>query len=152
MRVPKDKIVVRGTYEFFAGLDADKRPLWTRSIEERSAVFEHRDTCLRSAITWNPALRRYLWWQHIPQPAGHKDRGDTRFEGGFGIYDAPEPWGPWTTTFFTRQWDVGPGEHGDFPAKWMSKDGRSAYLVFSGDDCFSVRRARFELSLEKDRP
>ena len=22
---------------------------------------------------------------------------DTRFQGGFGIYDAPEPWGPWTT-------------------------------------------------------
>jgi hypothetical protein len=104
-------------------------------------VFEHRDACLRSAMTYNAGVERYLWWQAIPQPPGHKDRGDTRFEGGFGIYDAPEPWGPWTTVFFTRRWDVGPGEHGDFPAKWMSSDGRTLHLVFSGEDSFSVRKA-----------
>jgi hypothetical protein len=28
-----------------------------------------------------------------------------------------------------------------FPAQWISDDGRNAHLVFSGDDCFSVRRA-----------
>jgi hypothetical protein len=60
----------------------------------------------------------------------------------FAIYDAPRPWGPWTTAFHTKQWDVGPGEHGDFPARWMSADGRRLYLVFSGDDAFSVRGAR----------
>jgi hypothetical protein len=41
---------------------------------------------------------------------------------------------------------VGPGEHGDFPAKWMSEDGRAAWLVFSGDDAFSVRQATFFLT------
>jgi hypothetical protein len=60
------------------------------------------------------------------------------------------PWRPWTTAFFTRQWDVGPGEHGDFPAKWMSNDGESAYLVFSGNDCFSVRGAHLITSLSDD--
>ncbi|MDO8632330.1 MAG: hypothetical protein Q7R41_17750 [Phycisphaerales bacterium] len=43
--------------------------------------------------------------------------------------------------FFTPKWDVGPGEHGDFPAKWMSANGRTLHLVFSGDDTFSVRQA-----------
>jgi hypothetical protein len=89
---------------------------------------------------------RYLWWHQIPQPAGAKDRGDTRFTGGFAVYDVPEPWGPWTTALFTEQWDVGPGEHGDFPAKWMSQDGRTLHLVFSGDDCFSIRKATIKLS------
>ena len=147
LRVPKTKILQRNAYEFFSGIVNDK-PTWSRRITARAAVFEHRDACLRSAMTWNRKLRRYLWWQHIPQPPGHKDRGDTRFDGGFGIYDAPEPWGPWTTAFFSRAWDVGPGEHGDFPAKWISSDGKSAYLVFSGDDCFSVRAARFQLNAE----
>lgn len=145
MRVPEDQIASRDAYEFFAGLDDHQRPLWSSDITERSSVFEHRDGCLRSAMSWNAKLRRYLWWQHVPQPPGHKDRGDTRFEGGFGVYDAPHPWGPWTTVFFTPRWDIGPGEHGDFPTKWISPDGRSAQLVFSGDDCFSIRGALFEL-------
>jgi hypothetical protein len=66
---------------------------------------------------------------------------DTRFEGGLAVYDAPEPWGPWTTAYFAERWDVGPGESASFPAKWMSADGRTAHLVFSGDDSFAVRKA-----------
>jgi hypothetical protein len=60
---------------------------------------------------------------------------------GFGVYDAPHPWGPWTTAYFTENWDMAPGETGSFPPKWMSPDGRTIHLVFSGDDAFSVRQA-----------
>ncbi|HWL14176.1 MAG TPA: hypothetical protein VNR00_01145 [Opitutus sp.] len=146
MRAPKDRLTERAAWEFYAGRDAAGQPTWTPEIGGRAAVFENKDACLRSAITYNPGLRRYLWWQAIPQPRGHRDRGDTRFEGGFAVYDAPEPWGPWTTAFFTEKWDVGPGEHGDFPAKWMSADGTTVHLVFSGDDSFAVRRAKLLLA------
>ena len=139
MRAPKDKLTERSAWEFFAKLDANGQPLWSDDIGQRGRAFTHRGACLRSAMTYCAPLKRYLWWQQIPQPPGAKDRGDTRFAGGFGVYDAPEPWGPWTTAYFTAAWDVGPGEHGDFPAKWMSADGRKLHLVFSGDDCFSVR-------------
>ena len=87
-------------------------------------------------IASGAGLNRYLWVQ-----TGLGD--DPRFAGGLTIYDAPEPWGPWTTVFATERWDVGPGETASFPPKWMSPDGRTLYLVFSGDDCFSVRRAEF---------
>jgi hypothetical protein len=40
---------------------------------------------------------------------------------------------------------TGPGEHADFPAKWMSEDGLTLRLIFSGEDSFSVRQARLEL-------
>ena len=43
--------------------------------------------------------------------------------------------------FFTEDWDVGPGESAGFPTKWMTADGRTLHLVFSGRDSFSVRRA-----------
>jgi hypothetical protein len=79
-------------------------------------------------------LKRYLWCQTLPGT-------DARFGGGFGIYEAPEPWGPWTTVYFTENWDVGPGETSSFPTRWMSADGKTLYLVFSGNDSFSVRRA-----------
>ncbi|MGH9719271.1 MAG: hypothetical protein ACRD8O_03605 [Bryobacteraceae bacterium] len=85
-------------------------------------------------MTYNAGLKRYLLCAPIPV-------GDTRFGGGFGIYDAPEPWGPWTTVFFARKWDTGPGERCSLPAKWMSGDGRTAWLVFSGEDHFPVRKA-----------
>jgi hypothetical protein len=140
LRVPKQRLAEQGAWEFFAGMQ-NGQPTWTSNIDQRRGVFENRDGCLRCAMVYNAGLQRFLWWQQIPQPPGHKDRGDTRFEGGFAVYDAPEPWGPWTTAYFTRQWDVGPGEHGDFPTKWISPDGRTMYLVFSGDDAFSVRRA-----------
>ena len=98
-------------------------------------------------MTYNAPLRRYLWWQHIPAPAGSKDRGDTRFEGGFGIYDAPEPWGPWTTAFHTPYWGLGSTHGYRLPSKWISPDGRTMHLVFSGRkhngvlwDAFCVRR------------
>ena len=56
------------------------------------------------------------------------------------MYDAPEPWGPWTTAYFTADWDVGLGETSCLPTKWMSADGGDVHLVFSGDDCFFVRK------------
>ena len=138
-RVAKHQIRNRGAYEFFKTLDGQGAPVWTRDIHERGAVFSHPGVCYRSSISYNPALKRYLWCQTLPG-------GDARFRGGFGIYDAPEPWGPWTTVYFTEQWDVGPGESSSFPTKWMSADGKTLYLTFSGEDCFSVRKATLTLA------
>ena len=152
MRVPKARLTERTAWEFYMGCRPDGRVDWTSDKNQRVAVFQNQDSCLRSAMTFCAGLKRYLWWQQIPLPEGARDRGDTRFEGGFAIYDAPEPWGPWTTAYFTRRWDVGPGEHGDFPAKWMSGDGQSLYLVFSGDDSFSVRRATVVLNNGRNAP
>ena len=140
-RAPKDGLTERGAYRFFVGLDEEGNPLWSADIEQRGAVFEHPKRCLRSGITYNAVLGRYLWWQQIP--ANGKE--DTRFAGGFGLYDAPEPWGPWTTVYFTTEWDTGPGELGSLPTAWMSADGRTCYLLFSGYDYFSVRKVTFQV-------
>ena len=134
-RVVKDKIADRRAYEFFAGLDEAGKPLWTRDIARRGAVFTNPGRCYRSGVSYDAGIRRYLWCQTLPG-------GDTRFRGGLAIFDAPEPWGPWTTAFYAERWDVGPGETASFPPKWMSADGKTLHLVFSGNDCFSVRRAR----------
>ncbi len=132
-RVPKDRLRERSAYEFFAGFDDAGRPTWSDDVSRRAAVFMHPGRCYRSGISYSSALGRYLWCQTLPGD-------DPRFAGGFGVYDAPEPWGPWTTAFFTERWDVGPGETSSLPPKWMSVDGRTVHLVFSGDDHFSVRR------------
>ena len=145
MRAPKDRLSQRDAWEFFQRLDDSGQPIWSRDIEARGHVVGRMGSSLRSGMTFNAGIDRYLWWQQIPLAVGSPDRGDTRFQGGFVILDAAEPWGPWTVAYQTKQWDVGPGEHGDFPAKWMSPDGRTVHLVFSGDDCFCVRRAEIFL-------
>jgi CubicO group peptidase (beta-lactamase class C family) len=139
-RVPKDRLRERAAYEFFQRPGRSKRPgrlddrpTWTREMAKRGAVFAHAGNCYRSGLTYNVGLKRYLWCQTLP-------KGDARFTGGFGIYEAPEPWGPWGTVFFTRKWDVGPGETSSIPTKWISGDGKTAWLLFSGDDSFSLRR------------
>jgi hypothetical protein len=141
LRVAKDRIRERAAYQFFRGLDQRGQPLWTASIAERGAVFSHTSHCGRSGITYDAGIGRYLWWQQL-----NTGDADTRSAGGFGVYDAPEPWGPWTTVYFTHAWDVGPGESASFPTKWMSADGKTLHLVFSGDDAFSVRRATISVS------
>lgn len=140
-RVPKEKVKQREAYRFFSGIAANGEPMWTDKIGQRKPVFSHAGNCYRSGISYHPVHRRYLWVQILPQS---KDPRGPRFQGGFGIYDAPEPWGPWTTVFFTREWDVGPGETASFPTKWMSADGRALNLLFSGDDHFSVRGATIQ--------
>ncbi|HVJ67888.1 MAG TPA: serine hydrolase [Caulifigura sp.] len=141
-RVPKHRLMERDAYEFFAGVGTAGNPKWSRDLADRAAVFQHPRRCYRQAITWNAGLKRYLWVQILPEST---DSRGPRFQGGLGVYDAPEPWGPWTTAYFTNNWDVGPGETGSFPTKWMSDDGETAYYVSSGDDSFSVRKAQFRL-------
>jgi hypothetical protein len=112
-------------------VDGAGRPVWTKQFAERGAVFTYPGHCQRVDAVYNPGLRRYmlaLGYNHA---------------GGWGIYDAPEPWGPWTTAFHTENWGLG-GTHGyRMPSKWISADGRTMDLVFSGVkpyDAFCVRR------------
>lgn len=136
-RVSKNRLRSREDYKFFVRVAPDGKPVWSDNIDDRGSVFKHAGRCYRGGMTYNAGLRRYLWCQVLPE-SNHPN--GPRFQGGFGIYDAPRPWGPWTTLYFTESWDVGPGESSSIPTKWISPDGRTIHLVFSGDDAFSVRR------------
>ncbi len=136
-RVPKDRITDRRAYDFFKGLDASGNPLWTEDIRSRGAVLVNPGRCYRNQISYNPGLKRYLWCQTL------YNTQDMRRRGGIAIFDAPEPWGPWTTAYYDENFDTGPGETSSLPTKWMSEDGKTCHLTFSGNDCFSVRRVTF---------
>lgn len=141
-RVPKDRVPEPAYYEFFVGTSAGM-PRWSADLSDAGAIFTHPGQCRRSSISFVPALGRYFMWQQLTF-----EGTDTRFDGGFGLYDAPEPWGPWTTVFFTDQWDIGPGDLGHVNAKWASVHGDQGeiWLVFAGSDNFCARRAKLTLS------
>jgi len=136
-RVPADRVMQREAYEFFVNLTPDNQPIWSHDIAQRGPVFQNPHACYRTGISYDAPIKRYLWWQGA--------QTDGRFKGGFTLYDAPEPWGPWTTAFYTEDWDIGPGESSSFPTKWISADGKTLHLVFSGEDSFSVREAKLTL-------
>ena len=75
-------------------------PGWTRDIARRGPVFSYPGTL--------PARGRGLQPRPQALPAGGLGYNH---DGGWGIYDAPEPWGPWTTAFHTANWGLG-GTHG----------------------------------------
>jgi CubicO group peptidase (beta-lactamase class C family) len=130
-RVDRSRVRDREAYEFFAHFDRRGQPVWTRDIAKRGPVFSYPGHCQRVDAVYDPVRKRYL----LALGYNH--------ESGWGIYDAPEPWGPWTSAFHTLNWDL-PGTHSyRLPSKWIAADGRSMYLVFSGvkeNDAFCVRR------------
>lgn len=135
-RAPKEQVREKEAWEYFSGIGGGG-PQWSADPAERAGVLENPGRIYRSSVSYNAGLGRYMACVILPEE-------DTRFEGGFAVYDAPEPWGPWTTAYYAERWDVGPGETCHFPTKWMSEDGRTVHMVFSGDDHFSVRKATIE--------
>jgi hypothetical protein len=145
-RISAKKIRQRTAYEFFTGEQAG-RASWSPELARRGPIFSAAGLCYRANVTYCSPLKRFLLVMPVPSATARDRTGkvETRFTGGLGIYDAPTPWGPWTTAYFTSQWDVGPGDSASFPTKWMSADGKTLHLVFSSEDSFCVRTAHLEV-------
>lgn len=124
-RVPKASIEDRAAYEVVSGLDANHTPTWSSDLAERVPVFQDP-----TGVNWgyqaiyHPQLGRYLLTvSHGTSPEGP----------GLGIFDAPEPWGPWTTAYYQDQWKDDLNKFCfSFPQKWMSSDGTEMWMVHSG--------------------
>ncbi len=128
LRVPKTAIMDRNQYEFFAGLDGSGEPIWVSDLTQRQPVFEDRDGGVgRScSASYNPGLRRYL----IITEHSVSSRGRV------GIFDAPQPWGAWTTVLYQSGFGTPTIQAStvfwNFSNKWLSPDGRDFVLVFTG--------------------
>jgi CubicO group peptidase (beta-lactamase class C family) len=133
-RVPKDRVREREAHEFFAG-SSGQEPQWTRNIADRGHVLAYPGHCERLDAVYDTGVRRYL----LAVSFGHGQ--------GWGIFDAPHPWGPWTTAFITHDWGLGDTHGYRLPSKWISADGKTIWMVFSGrkeNDAFCVRRMTME--------
>ncbi len=135
MRAPKEQITDRNAYEFFMGLNANGNTTWTSDVDQRQPVFIDPNGVGNNGlatVVYNLEIDRYLLTVGHRPPGGSYVSG-TR--GRLGIFDAPEPWGPWTTVVYYNNW----GNFGDsgetlgyhLPTKWISGDGKTLWLVFS---------------------
>jgi hypothetical protein len=135
-RVPKERLADRSTYEFFAGLDGSGKPRWTADVNGMKPVFsDPKGVGWGVQAIYHPVFRRYLL-------TVIRD-----YQGSWGIFDAPEPWGPWTTVAYYTHWLDTVNKHMYvLNQKWMSADGKTFWMIFSGRqdyDAFNVIRGTF---------
>jgi hypothetical protein len=135
-RVHTDNIVRnKSDYQFYRGLDGAGNPLWG-SISGKQPVFvDANGTGWCMSAHYNPGLRQYfLCTEHGSSGAGQ-----------LGIFCASNPRGPWSTvSYYTAAEPFGAGRAGSslpwrnnvfflaFATKWLSEDGRSFTLNFTG--------------------
>jgi hypothetical protein len=103
---------------------AGNHPLWSTTVDEIQPVFTDPNGVLDLAtVAYHPQLKRFLLTTFHSGP------------GQLGIFDSPQPWGPWTTVAYYEDWG-GMGSQGDgltcsFPQKWRSPDGLTLWCIFS---------------------
>ncbi len=153
-RVPRDRVFAgREAYEWFTGVSGG-RPTWGPLADKRP-VFENPDgTGWCVSASYNPGLGRYLL----------ATEHSVSHSSVMSLFDAPQRWGPWTTVKYwtpnKKFGDVRPGSTLDwadnvfffsFAPKWLSDDGRSFTLVFTGggngknNDSLNTVRGTFQL-------
>lgn len=142
-RVPKSQVGDIGAYEFFAGMDGGN-PQWLKDVNGRKPVFEDPENgVMRTSVLYNAPLQRYFLITQ--QVSRYRDE-----DFHIGIYDAPEPWGPWTTVLFENAEQSGLISSGywktvffNFSNKWTSADGLSFVLVYTDKDDWATIKGRF---------
>jgi hypothetical protein len=145
--VPKAQVAQREAYGFYAGGEADA-PRWSPDMADRRPIFSDPKGVQRVGLTHNAALKRYLL------VSAHRDGSGAVHTPALGVFDAPEPWGPWTTLYYSDTWSSdGWMIHHKFPTAWMSADGLTLWLAFSGqyrpggrNYCLLARRATLTLA------
>jgi hypothetical protein len=142
-RVNKKKIKNRKAYEFFMGFNSNRQPQWTKDINRRQPVLIDPKGIITISVVFNPGIHRYI------MTTCHGTVGQ------LGIFDAPEPWGPWTTIAYYNHWGGydGVGLFYHFPTKWISADGKTMWCIFSSSgvlDSFNLIKATLKLKKQSD--
>lgn len=114
-------------YEYFCGLGGKGAPEWSTNIINRRPCFSDPNGVEGFTVIYNQPLGRYI----ATTAHGNVAR--------LGIFDAPQPWGPWTTIAYYDDWGGYPKHGGEalaysFPTKWISNDGLTMWMIFSAYD------------------
>lgn len=124
IRVPKDKLEDRSAYQFFSGLDGKGAPQWASQANSRQPVFrDPNGVGWNTSVTFNAGIKRYiLMTEH-----------NTTFKGYLGVFESPEPWGPWSMIEYKQYGGIpNTAFFWNISNKWTSSDGSSFTMIFTG--------------------
>ena len=137
-RVATKKIAQQDAYEFFAGLNENGEPRWTRQLSERRPVLnDDIGGSHRLSVTYNSGIERYVL-----------TKMDKNRKGRFSLYEAEQPWGPWQLVHLEENIERWGNKtvafH--FVNKWTSSDGIHFTMVYTRDDHWASIEGHFELN------
>ena len=125
IRAPADNVANSAAHEYFSGSATD--PAWSTKAADASSVFDRpgrRVVSCRDLHSGAEAL----------YPCGGPLENGTPSANKLGIFEAPDPWGPWRTVYYADNFlGLRGGSHlgMHFPIKWQSADGRTLWATFS---------------------
>jgi hypothetical protein len=135
---PSNAIENKSNWEYYSG-DGSGNATWNSSSAMATPVFTDPDHAQTMEVTFDKAVGRYI---------AYNDHG-TACGGGpcerqVGLFDAPSPWGPWTTFDYEENFDntgcttncLGDQEAVGWSLmqKWMSPDGLTIWPGYSSVD------------------
>jgi hypothetical protein len=133
---PVHSIENLAAWQYYAGIDVSGNPMWNASSTLAKPVWMDTNNGQWLEVMFDPAIGRYL---------AYNDHGTACLgqpcERQVSLFDAPSPWGPWTTFDYEEQFDnVGCGTNclGNrievsffLLQKWLSADGLTLWPVYS---------------------
>lgn len=111
-------------YEFFAGHDAEGKPIWSKDFSALQPLIDWNNNCGCVTVTYNAPLKKYLMCVTDGWPTCAKMNSY--------ILEADQITGPWKLVSYMKEF----GEQGyflNFPSKFISADGRTLWLCYSGN-------------------
>ena len=111
-------------YEFFAGHDAKGNPIWTHDFSKIKPLVDWNNNCGSVTMTYDPGLKKYLMCII--------DAGNTISRINTYILESNRVTGPWKLVVYMHNF----GEQAYFvniPSKFISADGRTAWLCYSSN-------------------
>jgi hypothetical protein len=111
-------------YEFYAGEDAQGSPTWTGDFSRIKPLLEWNNNMGCVTVTYNSPLKKFLMCV--------TDGGNTCARMSTYILESNQLTGPWRLVTYMKNF----GEQcyfANFPSKFISADGRSAWLCYSAN-------------------
>ncbi|MDH5444141.1 MAG: DUF4185 domain-containing protein [Gammaproteobacteria bacterium] len=119
-RAPKNNIFQNSAYEYVSKIDIDNKVTWSKNWGDKIPVFnDPNGREYQAIVNYNPGIKKYILTK------AHNI-------SNLGIFESDTPWGPWKTIYYGQFKDNFWKFTYEFPQKWMSKNGMSMWMSFSG--------------------
>ena len=134
-RVSVSNFEEASAYAWFIGMNDGGEAQWGDFADRAPAFHDENAYLWHIGVSYHPGLQRYLLTKPHYAP---DDNRETIFApethmGSLGVFEAPNPWGPWKTVFYQ---DNFVDEYVKFsyfiPPKFMNQTDHSFWLLWSG--------------------